>query len=663
MQSTGSDPRPVFLRNGKNLRSAIGFISGITPGILRASLYLGLTYITLFMGKATCQGACPGEYWERVWVNNSDHSKLYCISNTSDCASCNDYCCKSCGTYCAGYSLSMSCAYVCPAPPDNLTASGSINCSMGEGGWCRGSASLGLMATDSLGHTVSFTGMINGMGFSCGAPCTQPLPEGSGSFSWAAKCTGGKTVSGSGTYKVDGTPPVLTAGLSGGMAGKRGWYWAGPVTLACSASDSGSGFASLYYGNQNATGQGSTTLSCAASDVAGNTTTASNVVNIDSGAPSASIAYSASPAASGWFTKPVTVSLQASDDVSGIYSAAISVNGGGWVASQTLNDGSYRIEGAAEDYAGHTAGASGSANVDSNPPVTAWTIDSGRWVRGEVKLSGVSSDATSGIASVYISFDGKIWNRIGSNSQWSYLWDTTQVHNGTYLIEARADDVAGNQEHTASVILNVDNTPPQVSLAPDWLAGTPGNAKGNDIGSWIARVRVTISKPGMSPWVSEYTKMPDSIQWDQTDGLGVNAGYGDFDVLVEVWDAAGNYDSTHGTIHNLAPTKISRPTSPAAIIQKSTTMKQSAGQPAVGGDKPAAMEEGAPLETGNIALPRTIPFWPLVLPIVGMGVWLAASSVAITRDRRWDELRGIRRAVELYRDQKKVNFPTGEEDD
>jgi hypothetical protein len=537
-----------------------------------------------------------------------------------------------------------------------------VNCLLGGGGWCRGVASLALTATDSQGHAVSFTGSINGTDFSCGAPCTQPLPETSrGSFSWTATCSGGKTATGSGTYKSDGTPPSLSAGLSGGTPGKRGWYWAGPVTLNCLASDALSGLASdalsglagISYGNQTTSSQGSATLSCTASDVAGNTASASNVVNIDSGAPSASIAYSASPAASGWFTKPVTVSLQASDDVSGIFSTAISVNGGGWVSSQTLNDGSYKIEGVAEDYAGHTAAASGSANMDTHAPVTAWTIDSGRWVRGEVKLNGVSTDITSGIASVYLSFDGKNWQRIGFTGQWSYLWDTTQVHNGTYMIEARADDVAGNQEHTASVILNVDNTPPQVTLSPDWLAGTPGTAKGTDIGSWIARVRVTISKPGMVSWVREYDQMPSSIQWDQTDGLGAGAGYGDFDVLVEVWDMAGNSDSTHGTVHNPWPTAIPKPTSAVAMVV----------QPAVGGAKPAAMEEGSPLETGNIALPRTIPFWPLVLPIVGMGVWLAASSVAITRDRRWDELRGMRRAVELYRDQKKANFPTGEEDD
>jgi len=510
-----------------------------------------------------------------------------------------------------------------------------------------------MTATDSQGHAVTFSGSINGAGFSCGAPCTQNFPEGSGPYSWAADCSGGQhAAGGSGTYKVDATPPALSSGLSGGTPGKRGWYWAGPVTLNCLASDALSGLAGISYGNQTTSSQGSGTLSCTASDAAGNTASASNVVNIDSGAPSASIAYSASPAASGWFTKPVTVSLQASDDVSGIFSTAISVNGGGWVASQTLNDGSYKIEGVAEDYAGHTAAASGSANVDSHAPVTAWTIDSGRWVRGEVKLNGVSTDITSGIASVYLSFDGKNWQRIGSKGQWSYLWDTTKVQNGTYMIEARADDVAGNQEHTASVILNVDNTPPQVSLAPDWLAGTAGSAKGTDIGSWIAHVRVTVSIPGRAPWVREYDKMPPSIQWDQTDGLGAGAGYGDFDVLVEVWDMAGNSDSTHGTVHNPWPTAIPKPTSAVAIIVK----------PTAGADIDD-MERRATVDTGLPVLPKTIPFWPLALPLVGMGVWLASSSVALSRDRRWNELRGIRSTVNRYLDQKKTNFPKGEEDD
>lgn len=512
-----------------------------------------------------------------------------------------------------------------------------------------------MTATDSQNHAVSFSGTIGGAGFSCGAPCTQNIGDGVGNYSWTATCAGGQTASGSGSYKVDSTPPVLVAALSGGAPGLRGWYIGGTVTLSCSASDSLSGFGGLTYGNQSASAEGSTTLSSTASDVAGNTANASYTVGIDSGAPTVDTDYSGTRGHSGWFITPVEVRVRASDGVSGVYSTGMRIDGGGWVTNTTVNDGEHYIEARAEDNAGNVSTGTGYLKVEPMVPVTSWSVDPDSWVRGKVKLTGVSSDAGSGIASVYISIDGGDWKRIGSGVNWSFEWDTLDplapVSDGPHTILARADDVAGNEEHTAELILNVDNTPPDVDMDPEWTPPATGEAGGSDAASGIGHAQVTISRAGMVPWVRDYTYVPASIEWDNTDGNGSNAGYGDCQVTLEVWDVAGNYSVTHGVIHHIWPTPIPQPTAVEAAAAEPTKKAQA--------KKAGTIEQ----REESASLPRGLPFWSFVLPLGGLGVWLAASNIALAGDKRWSELRGIRQAVTRYRDQNKINFPKGGIDD
>jgi Bacterial Ig domain len=615
-------------------------------GVLRAALYCGLVYLALFVGPTMCQGksGCWGNYYERVWLSIGEpKTKLYCTTGDSNCASCNNYCCPggNCGNACYGYTLITNCSYVPLTCPDTLTASGSVSCS-GSGGWCRGSATLELTASDSLGHTVTFTGS-GAPGFPCTAPCSLSLPEGIGTYSWTATCAGGKTASGSGSWKLDATPPVLDSSLSGGTSGARGWYRGGPVTLSCTADDSLSGLAGLTYGNQTASAEGSTVLTCTAGDAAGNTSNASYTIQIDSIAPAALLDYSGIPGSGGWYTSPVTVTLDASDGGSGIFSASVRANGGGWNSSVTLGDGSYSIEGLAEDNAGNTASSSGSVRVDTQPPMTEWGMESDGWYSGKVTLTGSSYDATSGIESVYLSFDGSNWVRISSSANWIYEWDTTLVPDGPYELLARADDAAGNREHTAAVTIRVDNTPPTVSLTPRWGAASAGDAEGTDSGSGIARSRVTVSREGMVPWVRDYSSVPPVIRWDQRDGNGNLAGHGDFQVHLEVWDRAGNSADAHAMIFNPEPTAVPKPTKELAMVVA----------------KPHAAES-APQK--SIPIPG-IPVWTMALPLLGIFAWLGTSGAALLCDRRWSELRTLGRSVSGYRAQRKTNFKGGDEDD
>ena len=441
------------------------------------------------------------------------------------------------------------------------------------------------------------------------------------------------------------------------MCGSNWYTDAGGVAVSLSATDATSGIvpgSAVFTYDGGATWvasallpDGTYNVEGRAADFAGNTVTVNWVVQIDSVAPTLRFSTTAIP-------------IRADGRRAGAhhrhrdrrhlrrYSYGFTVNGGPLVTDTTLGDGYYMIEGYAEDTAGNITRTRRIVGVDTTAPSTAWNAVPD-WVRGTVTLTGHSDDAGSGVAAVYISFNGTDWIRVGSDPDWSYTWDTTQYADQQYVIEARAVDVAGNEEHTAYLLVGVDNTNPLVDLSPEWTAPSAGDAGGSDATSGIARARVTISGHGIAPWVQDYGTVPGSVDWNGLDGNGVQAGYGDYDVMLEVWDRAGNYSVTYGVIHLLAPPPHPEPTEALPVVVAPTAMPTAAPVIEV---KPIPQPE----------LPKALPFWSLVLPLGALGVWLAGSNIAIARDRRWSELRGIRQTVARYRDQNKINFPQeGEE--
>lgn len=70
-----------------------------------------------------------------------------------------------------------------PIPPDivTITSSNVVCGATGGAGWCRGSATLNAAASDSLGHSISFSGDVSG-----GNPLSYSLPEGQGTISFTA---------------------------------------------------------------------------------------------------------------------------------------------------------------------------------------------------------------------------------------------------------------------------------------------------------------------------------------------------------------------------------------------------------------------------------------------------------------------------------------------
>jgi hypothetical protein len=262
-------------------------------------------------------------------------------------------------------------------------------------------------------------------------------------------------------------------------------------------------------------------------------------------------------------------------------------------------------------------------------------------------------DWTSGIALAEISLDGgKTWISVGSSSSWSYEWDTLAVTDGAYELLARAKDNACNQEHTGYVTIKVDNTPPDLSLENSLVVlGNSSAFIADDAGSGVAKAKVTISGNGINPRVLEFSSSggKQGLDWDGRDGNGAVAPFGMYDVMVEVWDKVGNYSTTSGTW--VRP----KPEDSAPIVQPTA-------MPPVVDENIAPIDDTPVVIDTATARPNALPFWSLVLPLGALGVWLAGSSIAFGRDRRWSELRGIRETITRYRDQNKINFPQeGEE--
>jgi hypothetical protein len=524
-------------------------------------------------------------------------------------------------------------------------------------GWYTGPVTVSLSATDATSGVAPGSALISSDG---GATwfATATLTDGIHNIRGRATDVAGNPVTVNWVVQIDSAAPAVTGTLSGGVMGGSGWYLSGPVDLTCNATDTTSGVVAITYGTRTATANGITTLSCTATDHAGNSASYSTPVSIDRIGPSIQFLYSGNYCTGGWYNTPVGVSIAASDLFSSVTSLWFNVNGGQNVSSTTLSaDGMYTLDGFATDLVGNTSHIGDSIQVDSTPPVSMWTTENNSWVGGKAALNGTSTDLMSGIAEIFVSTDnGATWVSIGKTSIWSITWDTKStppVPDGTYTILARADDNACNHEHTAKLIVNVDNTPPELKLQDSFnLLGRSTQIFNSDAGSGLDRAVATISGNRIEPVVITFSSPGNSeeLSWDGKAGDGKVAPFGIYTVVVDAWDKVGNHSQTKGTWVRPAP-------------QSPTTIPSTNNSSGVTNNPSATTVANSPSSTGISSQRALLPFWLLMLPMVGVVFWLLASGVAFTRDRRGVELRALGRSVNEYLSQSKINSKGGEEND
>ena len=108
--------------------------------------------------------------------------------------------------------------------------------------------------------------------------------------------------------------------------------------------------------------------------------------------------------------------------------------------------------------------------IDQTGPEISWVdMQNGQVASGKMfNIWGDTQDTVSLTAEVDISYDnGKTWETLAlppipwlkhvADCGWTFLWDTTKVPNGNYVVLARSRDVAGNWSKTISLDLNVQN--------------------------------------------------------------------------------------------------------------------------------------------------------------------------------------------------------------
>ncbi len=229
------------------------------------------------------------------------------------------------------------------------------------------------------------------------------------------------------TVNIDTTPPSLSATHT--VDGKHGWNVSSPVVETVSAADSGSGLASgspsctvdgtaatlTPTGSGTwtfpVTGDGPHSVSCSASDTAGNQSTATDSVQIDTTPPSLSASHTVD-GKHGWnVSSPVTETVTAADSGSGFSSLSCTLDNTGvplqpdWPGTwffQITGQGPHAVSCTASDIAGNQTTASDPVKIDTAAPTVTYSGNAGTYaLTATVNITCTPSDPTpgSGLAS------------------------------------------------------------------------------------------------------------------------------------------------------------------------------------------------------------------------------------------------------------------------
>jgi hypothetical protein len=364
----------------------------------------------------------------------------------------------------------------------------------------------------------------------CPAPIVVSTQGANQIISGTATDTSGNTASASVTVNLDTTPPTITATASP-APNAAGWNTTS-VTVTFSCADALSGMAICPASQSITTAGANQIVKGTATDVAGNTASTQITLNISNTAPTITPMVTPAPNAAGWNNSPVTVSFICTPGGAPIATCPSPTV----VTTQGSN---IPVTGTVIDAAGATATASVLIKLDSTPPTVVANLsptpNSSGWETAPVTVSFTCSDSLSGVATcpspATISTDGAVQpvsgtaTDIAGNSATTSVavnleqalpsisaslspvpnpagWNDTsttvtftctksvssivscgptqtdsnqgigQVITGTVL------DQAGNQA-TSTVTLNIDETPPVITLftAPTQLSpGQAGNA-------------------------------------------------------------------------------------------------------------------------------------------------------------------------------------------
>ena len=271
-------------------------------------------------------------------------------------------------------------------------------------------------ANGSSGNPLSFTWSI---------PINDPD---SNTFSWSIQCSNGQTNSGTGA--TNGTKTLSLSGLTLSTT----------YTIWVNATDPGG--SGLYTRKWYTF----TTLS-------------------DSTPPTTTISFTGTLGENSWYIGPVTITLTATDDITGVDYTMYKLDSGSLelytIPFTVSDDRLHTIEYYSVDNSGNTESVkSADFKIDQMPPMTTHTFSgdvgkNGWYLNVDILLNAI--DNTSGVNHIYFKIDSDDWTE--------YTVPVVFTSDGTHTLEYYSVDNAGNEETVKGPFtFKLDQTKPEITL-------------------------------------------------------------------------------------------------------------------------------------------------------------------------------------------------------
>jgi len=473
--------------------------------------------------------------------------------------------------------------------------------------------------------------------------------------------------------KVDTVPPAVMPVVPT-PTGLDNWLVSVPVVISANGTDATSGLLSALVSQDTKTWKDSLSLSDGiytatfrSEDVAGNTTSLPLDLEIDATRPSLAISTAGTVGTNGWYTTQTTTTFKADDKTSGVDRVEYSQNNTAWQTGTSVvsKDGINSISVKTYDKAGNMLSRQAEVKVDTGMPSSTFTSPANGSqdtpARNVLALTGSSTDALSGIATVELSYDGgKTWIAVvpSSDGIWTYDFDTTKVPDGIYTIIVRTMDVAGNtvvstDNSGAHITLIINNTPPHIKLTPEWFIWDSGELVIKTEYFPLKSGTVTISDP-QHRWpkmeIPLDDKYPLTIKWDRRFANGILAPIGNYRVEVKACNTY-NLCSSKTAIIKIPWISVILPTVspvPPTIVPTKPALENIPERSATQISPIVVVEDSSPqIETPNSVerKPADIALW--LIAFIAL-MWPVAS--AALSDRRPVAINAITKTIQQKQD-------------
>jgi peptidoglycan/xylan/chitin deacetylase (PgdA/CDA1 family) len=365
---------------------------------------------------------------------------------------------------------------------------------------------------------------------------------------------------------ADQTPPTSSIACNSATC-SNGWYTAAPVSVSLSSVDSDTGVAVIRYTTDGSDPTAfspiysapvsvgtTTTIKYRAWDNAGNIeATQSQLISIDTVAPTSSITCNGGACSGSSYPSAVTVALSAIDSGgSGLAAIRYTTDGSDPTTSSTLYTGTFSVSSTttvkyrAWDNAGNVEGTNSQsiqiAPPDATPPTSSIACNgstcSSGWYTApvSVSLSAVDSGG-SGVAFILYTTDGS------DPSSSSPVYSGPFTVSSTTTVKYRAWDNAGNVEATKAQLIQVDTAAPQVTLTSPVNGATVSGvvrleATASDTVSGVVRVDFYVDQK----LLGTATSAPYRVNWNTNNKQQVPKGA--HTIYAVAFDRAGNSVAT-----------------------------------------------------------------------------------------------------------------------